>query len=539
MATTPADVLFLNVGAFTADTTSPSAEAVAVKANRIVFAGSMQEAQAWRGRGTRLIDGDQRTLMPGFIDSHFHLLLGSLDLENIHADYATTYEEFAALVKSYAAEHPGKTWLSGFGLRYDLGPGRVPMTRQHLDAVVDERPLFIIAYDGHTAWANTRALMEAGIFHGGEVGRNSEIVLDEHGEATGELREHAQDKIASLLPKPDTVEKRRLLKKGLAIASSLGVTSIHNMDGNDEQAALYAAFEDLGDLSVRINIPYSVTPETPFEALENEAAVLKKKYQSDRLHGGRVKLFMDGVIEAYTGLLIKPYDDNPSTNGDSNYSVEHFNRMVVEADRLGLQISVHSIGDLGVRRVLDAYELAQKTNGKRDSRHRIEHIEVIHPDDVARFAELGVIASMQPLHAPPRVDNGDVWQWRVGRQRWPYSFAWSTLRKAGAVLAFGSDWPVVTQNPWMGVHNALNRIPWEAGMPDHRQSLSDTLLSYTRLGAYTEFQEDQKGQLKPGYLADIVLLSEDIFKTPAEKIKDIQPILTMMDGQIVYEKDAQ
>jgi predicted amidohydrolase YtcJ len=209
--------------------------------------------------------------------------------------------------------------------------------------------------------------------------------------------------------------------------------------------------------------------------------------------------------------------------------------MVVEADRLGLQLSVHAVGDLGVRRVLDAYQLAQKTNGKRDSRHRIEHIEVIHADDVRRFARLGVIASMQPMHAPSRVDDGDVWQGRVGRQRWPNSFAWSTLREAGAMLVFGSDWPVVSQNPMLGVHNTLNRIPWEAGMPAHRQSLADTLLSYTRQAAYAEFAEGQKGMLKPGGLADLVLLSGDIFQTSPEKIKAVHPLLTMMDGQIVYE----
>jgi predicted amidohydrolase YtcJ len=536
MASTKADVLILNAHVFTADEANPSAEAVAVKGNRILYVGSAEEAQAWHGLGTRLIDGAKCTLMPGFIDSHFHMLHGSIILDDIHPDDATTYEEFAALVQSYAGAHPDKYWLSGFGLHYNLGPGHIPLTRYHLDALVADRPLFIVGYDGHTAWANTLALKEAGIFHGGEVGPNSEIVLDEHGEATGELRESAQDRVASLLPKPDLAEKRRLLKKGLAIASRLGVTSVHNMDGNDEQAALYAAFEDIGDLSVRIYIPYSIRPDTPFKAVENEAAVLKRRYQSDMVRGGAVKLFMDGVIESYTGLLVDPYDDDASTNGNSNYKVEHFNRLVMEADRLGLQIFVHSVGDLGVRRVLDAYELAQKANGVRDSRHRVEHIEVIHPDDVQRFARLGVIASMQPLHAPPHVDDGDIWQWRVGRQRWPYSFAWTTLRQAGAVLAFGSDWPVVSQNPMLGVHNTLNRIPWAEGMPDHRQSLTDTLLSYTRNAAYSEFQENQKGRLKPGYLADLVLLSEDIFHTPSEKIKDVEPIMTMMDGRIVFEK---
>jgi predicted amidohydrolase YtcJ len=241
------------------------------------------------------------------------------------------------------------------------------------------------------------------------------------------------------------------------------------------------------------------------------------------------------VIETYTGLLVDPYADNPSTTGDSNYSVDHFNRIILEADRLGLQIFVHSVGDGGVRRVLNAYALARKENGIRDSRHRVEHIEVIHPNDIHRFKELGVIASMQPLHAPPSVDDGDIWQFRVGEARWPLSFAWTDIRQAGAMLVFGSDWPVVTQNPLLGVHNTLNRKPWAPGMPHHHQSLEDTLRSYTSLAAYAEFQEGRKGQLKAGYLADLVLLSEDIFTFSPEEIKTVHPLLTMMNGKITHE----
>jgi hypothetical protein len=253
------------------------------------------------------------------------------------------------------------------------------------------------------------------------------------------------------------------------------------------------------------------------------------------VRGGCVKLFMDGVIESYTGLLVDDYADLPGRRGASNYEVEHFNRIILEADRLDLQICVHSVGDAGVRRVLNAFEAARRTNGIRDSRHRIEHIEVIHPDDIHRFAELGVIASMQPLHTPLSPDDGDVWPWRVGEARWPYSFAWTTLREAGARLVFGSDWPVVSQNPLLSVHNALNRMPWKDGIPHHRQSLTEALLSYTREAAYAEFQESKKGQLKIGYLADMVLLAKDIFQIPVTEMKDIKPLMTMVDGQIVFE----
>lgn len=532
---TEADTIITDAHVFTADQDHPYAQAVAVKDKRIIYVGDAQGVKGWKGVNTRVIHGEGHTLMPGFIDSHFHMLHGSLTLDEIHFETCFNYEDTIKAIRTFAAENPTAPWLTGFGLRYNLGPGMVPITRQHLDAILADRPIAITAYDGHTMWVNTLGLRTAGIFNGGECPPNSEIVLDAHGEATGELKERANQHIATILPVPDRATKLRLLKKGVKIASQMGLTSIHNMDGDDEQAGLYASLEQDGDLTVRVYVPYSIRVDTPLEAIQEQAFPMKSNYQSELLRGGCVKLFMDGVIETYTGLMVDPYTDNPSTCGDSNYSVEHFNRIIMEADRLGLQIFVHSVGDGGVRRVLNAYALASEANGKRDARHRVEHIEVIHPDDLPRFKELGVIASMQPLHAPPSVDDGDIWQFRVGEERWPLSFAWTDIRKAGAMLVFGSDWPVVSQNPFLGVHNTLNRKPWAKGMPHHHQDLADTLLSYTRDAAYAEFQEHKKGQLKAGYLADLVLLSDDIFEIPPEKMKEVHPFMTMMGGKITNE----
>ncbi len=530
-----ADTLFTNVHVFTADPRQPSAGAVAIQGERIAWVGGMDEARSWRGASTRVIDGAGCTLLPGFTDSHFHLLSGSLNLDDIHLEEAASYADFVATLQAYAAQHPGKRWLVGFGLRYNLGPEFTPLSRKHIDAVVSDRPVLITAYDYHTAWANTLALQEAGLLQGREVGRNSQVVLDEGGQATGELREDASDLVEALLPEPDEAQKREYLLQGIRLASQNGVTSVHNMDGDAEQASLYASLEEAGELTLRVYMAYSIGPETPFEAIEKEAALLKSQHKAGLLRCGSVKLFMDGVIEAYTGLLVDEYADSPGNMGGSNYTVEDFKRLVVEADRLGLQVCVHSVGDLGVRRVLDAYEAAQRLNGVRDSRHRIEHIEVVHPDDLKRFAGLGVIASMQPLHAPTSTDGIDIWPRRVGEGRWPDSFAWQSLRQAGARLVFGSDWPVASQNPLLGLHAACNRQPWRPGMPSQSQSLPDALLSYTRLAAYAEFEEQRKGQVTPGYLADLVLLSEDIFKTPAEALSQVKPVLTMLGGRIVYE----
>lgn len=531
-----ADFIFTNAKVMTSDPDNPRAEAVAVAGQRILFAGAAAEAANWRGPQTRLIDCQGRTLMPGFIDSHYHLLLGSLRLNTAQLDQVRNLDELAVALQTFAEDHPVGEWLAGSGLKYGIVPPGQRLTRYQLDGIIPEQPLFLVAYDGHTAWANTCALSLAGLLHGGETPPNSEIVIGDDGMATGELREPgAFDTVRALLPEPDEAEKRALLRQGVAQAAALGITSIHNMDGDAGQMALYADLLEAGELTLRIYCPYSVTPETPLEALAEEAVPLHRTYQDPMLRGGCVKFFMDGVIESYTGLLLDDYAGRPGSLGEANYTIEHFNRMALAADQLGLQIFVHAVGDGAVRRTLDSYALAQQENGLRDSRHRIEHIELIHPDDLPRFAELGVIASMQPLHAPLEVNDLDPWPSQVGPERWACSFAWRTLRQAGAHLAFGSDWPVVSQSPLLGLYAALNRRPWRPGLPDQRQTLEEAITGYTRDAAYAEFQEREKGQLRPGMLADIVLLSADLESIPAEDIRQVQVLLTMCDGRVVYE----
>lgn len=531
----PAHFIIENAHIFTANPAQPTAEALAVRDNRIIYTGSLSGALELKGKNTKVLNAGGGTLMPGFIDSHFHTLYGALNLDGMQLEPASNYEELSQIIRAYASEHPNISWLAGTGLRYNAGPGGTPLNRHHLDALVSDRPIYINAFDGHTSWANTLALKMAGIFNGGVCGPNSENVLDQHGESTGELREPgAYQPVSDLVPKPDEARKRELIRKALRLTASMGVTSVHNMDGDATQAARYAAMADLGELTCRIYIPYSIKPETPLEAIAQEALALKHDYSDDLLRGGSVKFFIDGVIEGFTGLLVEPYAEDPSTCGAANYETSHFNRLVAEADRLGLQIFTHSVGDGGVRMVLNAYEAAQVQNGIRDSRHRIEHIELIHPADLPRFKQLGVLASMQPLHSPMQVDEGDVWPARVGPQRWPLSFAWQTLREAGATLIFGSDWPVVTQDAMRGVSNAVNRKPWRPGMPPQNQSLEDTLIAYTRDAAYGEFQEHQKGQLRAGYLADMVLFERDLFAIPPSELAAQKPALTMVDGQVVY-----
>ncbi|MCG3210841.1 MAG: N-substituted formamide deformylase [Anaerolineae bacterium] len=529
-----ADFIIQNARVFTANPAQPQAEAVAVRSNRIVFVGRTADSESLAGPATRRIDGQGSTLLPGFIDSHFHLRLGSLKLGDIDLGSVSSLAELAGAVHKFVAAHPRQSWFKGQGLRYSALPGQT-LTRHQLDDIVADRPLLLTSYDGHTAWANTMALRQAGILHNPPtVGPNSLIRCEPDGSAAGELVEpDAFNLVDACLPAPDAARQRELLKQGLARAAAFGLTSVHNMDGDAEQMAVYTEMEAAGELTLRIYVPYHVTPTTPLDALA-EAAQMRQN-STPLVRGGAVKFFMDGVIETYTGLLIDDYAGRPGDTGGALFAAEHFTQFATQADRLGLQIFVHAVGDGAVRRALDGFEAARRTNGHRDSRHRVEHIELIHPGDLPRFAQLGVIASMQPAHAPLNAIDPDPWPQRVGPERWACSFAWQTLRLAGARLALGSDWPVASANPFEGLYYALNRQPWQPGLPDQRQSLAEALTSYTADAAFAEFKEQEKGQLRPGLLADLVLLSHNIFAVPPAELRQVQPVLTVSDGRIVFE----
>jgi len=525
-----ADVIITNAHAFTADQAKPYAEAIAVAGNRILFVGNNASAGEYRGPETKDIDAQGNTMLPGFIDSHFHLLWGCIWLGSAQLQDVKTKDDLKKSLLDFASENKTSAWIDGRGLKYGI-----VSTRQELDEIIADRPVYVGAYDGHTAWVNTKALEMAGILKPGkEIGPNGIIVRDEAGLATGELREgDAMKAVHDLVPEPSAARKRELLRLGMKQITATGVTSVHNMNGDMEEMLTYAAVEDAGEMLLRVYVPYWVKPEATEEMLAE--AVEMSKVQGDYARGGAAKFFMDGVWESYTALNIDPYADDPDATEDGIWSSERFAQMATACDKLGLQIFVHACGDGAVRRTLDGYEAVQKSNGKRDSRHRVEHIEVIHPDDMPRFKELGVIASMQPIHAPISVEEADVWLSRTGERRWPVSFAWRDIKNAGATMAFGSDWTVAPYNPMWGLYAALIRQPYAPGHPDQRLQLEELLVGYTRDAAYAEFQEHQKGQLKEGFLADIVLLSADIFQTSPEELKDITPLFTMVDGKFVYE----
>ncbi len=529
------NIILHNAAVYTANSKHPRAEAVVLEHNRIIFVGDNTKALAQQTSNSHVIDAKGRTVMPGFNDSHYHLGMGSLTLDELYLDDVKTLAQLKDAIQIYAKENPDKSWIVGRRCSYDID-GAKPLTRQHLDAIEATKPVALFSLDFHTVWANTKALELGKVLHGAKTQAGSEILMNSDGMASGELREPAAyNLVTDNRPERSDSEVLSLIKQGIQLANSYGITSIHTMDDEDRNLHKYGVLESSNDLTLRIDFPLLLKPESPLEDL-HLITDWKKSINSERLHFGRIKVFMDGVIEATTALMVEPYA-HMDTLGDALFTAEHFNSIAIMADKLGWQISVHAIGDAAVKRTLDGYEATQKANGKRDSRHRIEHIETLHPTDLHRFKELGVIASMQPLHAPqPHRGQYLFWLQCVGERRYPWSFPWQTLREAGATLAFSSDYPVVTQNPFVSIDAGVNRQAWKPGLKNQAQTLEQVLDGYTKGGAYLEFAENDKGQLKEGMLADAVMLNDDIFTVPREAIKDMHVDLTIMNGNIVYEK---
>lgn len=529
MAST-ADIIITNANVFTSDESNPRAEAVAVKGNRILYVGNNDGAEKFRNDQTRVIDGGGRTLTAGFIDSHVHLLSGAMWMSHAELHQVKTKDELGKILLEFADTNKTDAWVAGRGIRYNI-----VSTRQELDEIISDRPVYIGVFDGHTAWANTKALEMAGILHDDQREMvNGIIVRDENGLATGELRESdATSAVFDLIPVADSNRKRELLKLAIKEFNKTGITSVHDMSSNMEELMTYAALEDSGEMNLRVYVPFHVLPEAT-EANLKEAAEMAK-VQMDYVRGGAAKFFMDGVWESYTAFNVHPYADAPETKVEPIFSLEHFVRMASLCDTMGLQIAVHCCGDGAVRQTLDGFEAIQKLNGKRDSRHRIEHIEVCQPEDMPRFKELGVIASMQASHAPFSLEDDLVWTARTGPQRWRLAFPWRSLKNAGAHLSLGSDWTVAPFDPMYNLNFALNRKKFAEDNPDQRLTLEECILGYTRDAAYVEFKENEKGQVKEGYLADLVLFSHDLFTLKPEDIRSAKPVLTMIDGRIVYE----
>ena len=549
-----ADLIVINARVLTMDPDQPRAEAVAVGGNRILHVGSAADALSLRRPGTRVVDAAGATLLPGFIESHLHIFMGGASLTSLQLAGVQGMDPLVRAVRDWSAAHRDDPIVYGVQASYQL-VGE-PLTRHVLDRVLPDRPLGVHAFDGHTVWANTMALERAGLLGGRKLPPGNEIVMGADGLATGELREPAAyAPLMALLPSggrekfgittgrdPDPLpplearaHDRATIRRGLDWCARHGITSVHNMDGNPYQLELLRELDDAGELACRIRVPFHMKNDMTPAYLEEMAPAMRARSRADRVVCDFVKIFVDGVLDSTTAFMLADYEGQPGNRGLPLFTQEQIDAAVIVADRLGFQVAVHSIGDAGVRRTLDAYAAAQRANGPRDSRHRVEHIEVIDPTDIPRFKELGAVASMQPLHAPgPLSYPGHEMMALLGEHREPWTFAWRTLREAGARLCFASDWPVSPVDPLLSIQAAVTRKPFRPGQPEQAQTLDQALASYTRDNAWVEFTEDRKGMLKEGYLADLVLLDGDIEATPQEAIRELKVRTTICDGKVTY-----
>jgi len=547
-ASQPADVIITNARIYTVNPQQKWAEAIAVRGDRIIAVGDRKQIEALRGPATKEIDAQGRLLLPGFTDCHIHFLDGSLDLQRVQLDDAKTIAEIQRRVKTFAAAHPEQPWVLGRGWSYALfGTSALP-NKDYLDEIIPDRPVYLESYDAHTWWANSKALHLASITRqtpdpvGGSFARNPKT-----GEPTGAIVDDAADAVVRrAIPVPTREEKLQALRMGLKEANRVGLVRIHVPGsvsvgvGDLQDAALLEELRRTGELTLRMYLAYRLEPPavTADELQQIEEA--RRRYHDEWISAGAAKMFLDGVIESHTAAMLAPYTDTPSLSGNLLWKPELYKKAVVEFDRRGFQVFTHAIGDRAVRLALDAYEEAQRTNHTQDMRHRVEHIETVSAQDIPRFGSLGVIASFQPFHSYPDDDALKVWAPHVGPERVQRAWALHSVEAAGGVLAFGSDWPIFSLNPWPGVQNALTRQTTEgepAGgwIPKERISLPDAIRGYTLNAALAGHREKTEGSLEPGKLADMIVLSQDLFLIEPTEIGKTEVLLTMVGGKIVYQ----
>ncbi|MBZ5702464.1 MAG: amidohydrolase [Acidobacteriia bacterium] len=541
-AKTPvADTVVVHARVYTLNAGQPWAEAVAIRAGKIVAVGSDAEVGKLRGAGTKIIDAQGRLVLPGFVDSHIHFLDGSFSLGRVNLEGAKDPADIQQRLRAYAAQHPGTGWVLGRGWNYAMFGAVALPHKKYLDEIFPDRPVFIEGFDGHTYWANSKALALAGITRETPDPPNGSIVRDpQTGEATGALKEEAQALVARVVPKPTRAEKLAALRAGIHWANAHGLTRVHSAGGDFPELDLYDELRRHGDLTLRFTISYFLDPPElrpqDLEAIETA----RKKFHDEWMDTDVVKFMLDGVVEAHTAAMLTPYSDDPSVQGKLFWDPAKYRAAVAELDKRGLQLFTHSIGELAVRTALDAYENAAKVNHTHDRRPRIEHIETVAAADIPRFGKLGVIASMQPLHSYPDADTLEIWAHNAGPDRASRAWSWRSIAQAGGRYTFGSDWPVVTLDPWIGVQTAVTRQTTEGAPPDgfvpaQRLSVAETIRGYTLDAAFAGRREKTEGSLEPGKLADLIILSQNPFEIDAHKIAETSVLTTIVAGQVVYQ----
>jgi predicted amidohydrolase YtcJ len=539
------DVLIRNARVYTVDGRRPRAEAILVRGDRIAWVGSDEEAASRTGGGVEVIDAAGKLVLPGFIDPHNHVRLGSNPME-VDLTGAATLDELKARVRAHADAHPEQTWIEGSGWNYSAMPGGRLPTWWDLDGLTGGRPAFLLSYDAHNVWLNAEAIAVFGI------GRDTDALPFGHvqkdpgsGEPTGFLTDFAvmgisragEAALEGVLPgyEPELQYDRTLASLDMAVR--VGITTLVEPQNSPEDLWIFERARDEGRLGPRL-IAAMFHPVGTTEAERRAFEHARARLDDDRLRVAPIKLYIDDVIEPWTAAMIEPYANRPGTRGDTFWSPGEFGELITDLERRGFQCHIHATGDRGIRTALDAIEEARHANGPGDRRHLMVHTECLSVQDVPRFAELGVIPCMQPRHCAPEIVAD--WRANVGPERWRYAWAFRSLRDAGATLAFSSDWNVAEMDPLVGIYSALTRANLDgsdAWMPEETVDLETAVRAYTMGGAFACFAQDDRGSIEPGKYADLVMLSDDLFAFAAEdprRILDTRVELTMIAGKVAY-----
>jgi len=537
-----ADLIITNAKIWTGDKAHPTAQAVAVIGERIVAVGSNSDVEILRGPSTKTIDAGGKLLVPGFNDAHVHFVDGGLQLDSVQLNDATSTDEFVRRVREQAQKTPKGEWIKGGDWdETKWNPPDLP-TKALIDPVTPDNPVFLGRYDGHGAVANSAALRLAGITAQTPDPPGGVIVRDAQGNPTGVLKDAAKELVIKVIPPLSHEQRLRAMRRALEYAASLGVTSVQHMnDGEDNYADIRAYGELLqsGELTTRVYVAPAISD------WQDQAKVgIRHAFGSSFLRIGALKTFADGSLGSRTAYFFDPYSDDPNNSGLLGQQMQPISRIrdwMTRADAAGLQLCTHAIGDRAISTVLDLYTDVVKANRGMERRFRIEHAQHMAPKDFARFAQLDVIASVQPYQA---IDDGRWAEARIGHDRASRTYAFRTFLNHGVHLAFGTDWNVAPLNPLLTIYAAVTRATLDGKnpngwFPEQKLSVEESVGAYTMGSAYAEFQEKEKGSITPGKLADMVLLSDDIFTIDPVKIRDVKVVKTIVGGRLVWDQDRK
>ena len=536
-----ADMIIKGNAIFDSVSDKPFAGFVAVKGNRIAAVGKeMDSISQYAGDDTKIIDAGDRLVMPGFHDSHTHLILAGMYKTYPNLGSARSEEEAAVMLKEYYDSQPGDGWVYGFNWYHVFWDKKELPRKETLDRYFPDRPVFLINAEAHGAWVNSLALEIAGVTADTPDPFGGEIARDENGEPTGFLYESAIEYVAAHALIFTEEQEKTFLRKYMADAAELGITGVVDVQpyfGKDLGSLdVYTGMESDGELTVRITAAANLLGDLD-EALENS-----KKYCTEKVRAHMLKQFVDGVITTHTALLLEDYTDAPGNRGTQLSELEKIDAAVQEGHKRGLWIKIHAIGDRAIRFTIDSYEKAIKTYGANGCRHAIEHVEMVTDSDIERFGQLGLIPSVQPEHIGLMPTwEGEEYRVNIGEERAGRTWPFRSLLESAGVLAIGSDCPVVDNNPFYAIHRGVTRLhddglPEGGWNPSQKMTVADILRGYTLGSAYGIGREDELGTLEEGKFADIAVIDRNLFETEPKDIRGAHVDMTIMDGKVIFER---